>query len=150
MLQAGRSPVQFPMALGSTQPLTEMSTGIFLGVISGRCVRLTTLPPSVNRMSENMGASTSRKPKGLHGLYRENFTFTRRNELGWRVLSNKKVHTICFSPYTGTSISKNMTRLEYETRRSNEKLINYHWVFLHPPTQQFLIKIDKYRFTLKS
>jgi hypothetical protein len=27
-------------------------------------------------MSENVGASTSRKPKGLHGLYRENFTFT--------------------------------------------------------------------------
>jgi hypothetical protein len=26
-------------------------------------------------MSENMGASTSRNPKGLHGLYRDNFTF---------------------------------------------------------------------------
>jgi hypothetical protein len=26
-------------------------------------------------MSENVGASTSRNPKGLHGLYRENFTF---------------------------------------------------------------------------
>jgi hypothetical protein len=26
-------------------------------------------------MSENVGASTSRKPKGLHGLYRNNFTF---------------------------------------------------------------------------
>ena len=35
------------MALGSTQPLTEMSTKeYFLGVKSGRCVRLTTLPPS--------------------------------------------------------------------------------------------------------
>jgi hypothetical protein len=43
MLQTGRSPVQVPdkvdffnpsnhtMALGLTQPLTEMSTGIFLG-----------------------------------------------------------------------------------------------------------------------
>jgi hypothetical protein len=27
-------------------------------------------------MSENVGASTSHNPKGLHGLYRENFTFT--------------------------------------------------------------------------
>jgi hypothetical protein len=27
-------------------------------------------------MSENVGASTSRNPKSLHGLYRENFTFT--------------------------------------------------------------------------
>jgi hypothetical protein len=26
-------------------------------------------------MSENAGASTSRNPKGLHGLYRDNFTF---------------------------------------------------------------------------
>jgi hypothetical protein len=27
-------------------------------------------------MSENVGASTSHNPKGLHGLYRDNFTFT--------------------------------------------------------------------------
>jgi hypothetical protein len=46
------------------------------GVKSGRRVGLTTLPPSVSRMSENVGTSTSRKPKGLHGLYRDNFTFT--------------------------------------------------------------------------
>jgi hypothetical protein len=58
MLQAGRSrdriPVRwiffnFPnpssrtMALGSTKPLTEMSTGIFRGVNGGRRVRLTNL-----------------------------------------------------------------------------------------------------------
>jgi hypothetical protein len=30
----------------------------------------------MSRMSENVGASTSRNPKGLQGLYRENFTFT--------------------------------------------------------------------------
>jgi hypothetical protein len=35
------------MALGSTQPLTEMRTGsIFPGGKCGRCVRLTNLPPS--------------------------------------------------------------------------------------------------------
>ena len=35
------------MALGSTQPLTEMSTrGIFWGGKGGRCVKLTALPPS--------------------------------------------------------------------------------------------------------
>jgi hypothetical protein len=48
--------------------------GIFLGVKRGRCVGLTTLL-SASRMSENVGASTSRKPNGLHGLYRKNFTF---------------------------------------------------------------------------
>ena len=34
------------MALGSTQPLTEMSTRKISWGKGGRCVRLTTLPPS--------------------------------------------------------------------------------------------------------
>ena len=39
------NPSDRPMALGSTQPLTEMSTRRFPGGKCGRCVRLT-LPPS--------------------------------------------------------------------------------------------------------
>jgi hypothetical protein len=39
-------------------------------------VGLATLPPSVSRMSENAGASISRNPKSLHGLYKDSFTFT--------------------------------------------------------------------------
>jgi hypothetical protein len=53
--------------------------GIFLGVKSGRRVGLTTLPPSLSRMSENVAASTSCNPKGLHGLYRDKFTFNTRS-----------------------------------------------------------------------
>jgi hypothetical protein len=85
MLQTGRARVRFPMrsldffnlpnpssctmALGSTQPLTEMSTwNLPVGVKGGRRVRLT-LPPSVSQLSrENVGASTSHNPMDLHGL----------------------------------------------------------------------------------
>jgi hypothetical protein len=74
MLQAGRLSIWVPdevdtfnlpnpssrtMALRSTHPLG-----------------LTAFPPSVSRMSENMGASTSRKLQGLQGLHSDNFTFT--------------------------------------------------------------------------
>jgi hypothetical protein len=39
------------------------------GVKDGRRVKLTTLPPPVSLLSrENMGASTSHNPIGLHGL----------------------------------------------------------------------------------
>jgi hypothetical protein len=63
------------MVLGSTQPLIKMSARNLPGVNSGRrVVGLTTLPPSMSQMSENVGASNSRNPKGLHGQYRDNFT----------------------------------------------------------------------------
>jgi hypothetical protein len=63
------------MALGSTQPLTEMRN------LSGGKKRTARRADNlVSRMSENVGASTSRNPKSLHGLYRENFAFTIQNE----------------------------------------------------------------------
>jgi hypothetical protein len=83
-LQAWRLRVRFPIgslvfftdfypsgrttALGSTQPLTEMSTtGISWGEGKGcRCVGLITLPPSLAKCLEIVGASTSWSPKGLY------------------------------------------------------------------------------------
>jgi len=58
------------MTLGLTHPLTEMSTRniSWEGGKGGRCMGLTTLPPSCADCSEILGASNSWNPQGLSGL----------------------------------------------------------------------------------
>ena len=51
------------MALGSTQPLTEMSTRYISWGKGGRCVRLTTLPPSCAVVMKS-GESNFLEPSG--------------------------------------------------------------------------------------
>jgi hypothetical protein len=86
MVQDGRSRVRFqmksldfltdlilPTALwpwGRLRLWQKWVPGNILWVKGGLRVRLTILPPSVSRLSrENVGASTSHNPVGLHGLY---------------------------------------------------------------------------------
>jgi hypothetical protein len=88
MLQAGRSRVRVPMksldfSIDLILPRHNYGPGVdsasnrneyqesFWGVKGGRRVRLTILPPSVNRLSrENVGTSNSHNPMGFHGLLR--------------------------------------------------------------------------------
>jgi hypothetical protein len=72
MLQAQR--LLFPAALGpgvdsasNRNEYQKQRNKCFCGVEDGRCVGLTTLPPSFSRL-EDVGSSTSHNPVGLHGL----------------------------------------------------------------------------------
>jgi hypothetical protein len=69
------NPSSRTMALGSTQLLTEMNTRNFPNGKKRTERRANNLAAICEQMSENVEASTSRDPKGLHGLYKENFTY---------------------------------------------------------------------------
>jgi hypothetical protein len=73
------NPSSRAMTLGSAQPLTKTSTRNLPGDKKRPACRAGNLAAMCKPMSENVGASTSRNPKGSHGLYRYNFTFYQFN-----------------------------------------------------------------------
>jgi hypothetical protein len=56
------------MALGSTQPLTEMNTRNLPGCEGRAEHKADNLTAIYESILENVGASTSHNPMGLHGL----------------------------------------------------------------------------------
>jgi hypothetical protein len=61
------------MTLGSTQPVTDMSTRNIPGGKRGRCVGLTTLPPSCADCLEIWEPQPPATLGACPGLYRDNF-----------------------------------------------------------------------------
>jgi hypothetical protein len=70
------SPSDRSMALGSTQPLVKMSTRNISGGKGGRCVRLTTSPPSRAECHEIWEPKTPGTLWATPRLLRDSFTFT--------------------------------------------------------------------------
>jgi hypothetical protein len=66
------NPSSHTMTMGSTQPLTEMSTRIFTGVMVGQYVGLTTSLPSLSRLSRISGSidilQPNRPPQPVTGI----------------------------------------------------------------------------------
>jgi hypothetical protein len=64
------------MTLGSTQPLTEVVPGIFLGYKGGRCLGLTTISNFCTNCVEIWEPKLPGTLRACPDLYRDFFTFT--------------------------------------------------------------------------
>jgi hypothetical protein len=60
----------------STKPLTQMGTRMFLRVKCDRCIRLTSSPPTVSRLSRKWGSLNISQPYSLHNPLQDSFTVT--------------------------------------------------------------------------
>jgi hypothetical protein len=65
-------------------------------------------------MSENVGASTSRNPKGLHGLYRDNFTLPYLSKLE-EIIKHRVEDVLSYVDHKTPNIRKELTEKTDET-----------------------------------
>ena len=106
------------MVLGSTQPLTEMSTRNTSWVKGGRCVGLTTLPPSCANCLEIWEPQTPQTLTACPGLQWDCFIFFYPkvlyiNTSTWFGLSNKAtMQFVCVLPYNIVSYKVNYSTQE--------------------------------------
>jgi len=87
------------VALGLTQPLTEMSTrNISWGGRGDRCIRLTTLPPSCADYLEIWEPQTPAPLWGCPDLYRDCFTFFTNYPISFNFVSCTATILIFYFP----------------------------------------------------
>jgi hypothetical protein len=105
------------MTLGSTQPLTEMSIrSLSWRGKDGRCVGMTTLPPSYADCLRILGASTSWSPRGLS-----------RPVQGQLYLYELKIKSMCTVPDGDKSSSLRPARFDTEEKSPGAPWIQAGW-----------------------
>jgi hypothetical protein len=94
----------------------------------------------MSRMSENVGASTSRNPKGLHGLYRDNFSFIHKfikETVYWNEFQLRKCLSVIIRASFRCTTAEFCPSVQFLNRSLDLFLVHPYTAFLsNPLTEQ--------------